>query len=382
MKNIAVFGSTGSIGTQTLSVAGFHSEDFLVKVIVANKNVELVRKQAELFRPDYIGMYDEASALELASCLTHTEVVGGAEVNSLAALAEVDTVVNGISGFAGLMPLIHALRAGKTVALANKESIVCGHSIIDGLLSEHGGRILPVDSEQSAIFQCLAAGERTDVKTLLLTASGGAFRDYSIEQLENVTPQMALNHPTWSMGGKITIDSATLFNKGLELMEAGWLFDKSPEQIRIIIHPQSIVHSMVEFSDGSVIAQLSPPDMRLAIQYALTYPKRIASQLPPLDLPAIGSLSFFEPDGTRFPAIPLAYEAFNDGQSLPIAYNSGNEAAVELFMNGEIGFLDIAKGVEYAMLNISRGKIRTIQDILNLDAEARWLTRRCFGKDK
>lgn len=381
MKKIAVFGSTGSIGTQTLSVAGFHPEEFSVYAIVANKNAAQVIRSAREFHPKFIGMYDEAAAREVAAHYPDAIVVSGSEVNALAALPEVDVVVNGVSGFAGLFPLLSALRAGKTVALANKESIVCGHSVVNRVLSEFGGKILPVDSEQSAIFQCLAAGRRADVRSLILTASGGMFRSTPAEELANITPQMALRHPTWSMGGKITIDSSTLFNKGLELMEAGWLFDVEPDRIEILVHPQSVIHSMVEFEDGAVFAQMSPPDMRLAIQYALTYPRRISSQLPRLDLAALRSLTFEKPDCARFPAISLAYEAFRDGNSLPIAYNSGNEAAVELFVRGEIGFTDIAKCVEYSMGKIPRGKINSVDDILYLDREARRLACERFGKE-
>lgn len=381
MKKIAVFGSTGSIGTQTLSVAGFHPDEFEVYAIAANKNAEQVVRSANEFHPKFIGMYDEAAAREVAERCPGITVVSGGEVNSLAALSEVDIVVNGVSGFAGLFPLLSALRAGKTVALANKESIVCGHVVVDRTLAEFGGRILPVDSEQSAIFQCLAAGRSEDVRSLILTASGGMFRNASADELARVTPQMALRHPTWSMGGKITIDSSTLFNKGLELMEAGWLFDIEPNRIEILIHPQSVVHSMVEFCDGAVFAQMSPPDMRLAIQYALTYPHRITSQLPRLDLAELHSLTFEKPDCTRFPAISLAYDAFRDGSSLPIAYNSANETAVELFVRGCIGFTDIAKCVEYSMERIPREKIGSVDDILYLDKEARRLACECFGKE-
>ena len=277
MKKIAVFGSTGSIGTQTLSVAGFHPDEFEVYAIAANKNAEQVIRSANEFHPKFIGMYDEAAAREVAERCPGITVVSGGEVNSLAALSEVDIVVNGVSGFAGLFPLLSALRAGKTVALANKESIVCGHVVVNRALAEFGGRILPIDSEQSAIFQCLAAGRKEDVRSLILTASGGMFRNASADELARATPQMALRHPTWSMGGKITIDSSTLFNKGLELMEAGWLFDIEPNRIEILIHPQSVVHSMVEFCDGAVFAQMSPPDMRL--RFSMRSPIRTASLL-------------------------------------------------------------------------------------------------------
>lgn len=375
MKNIAVFGSTGSIGTQALSVAAFHKDEFSVKVIAANKNIELVEKQIEEFSPEYVGIYDEMTAVELKKRRPDCEIVSGDEVNELCALPEIDTVVNGVSGFAGLFPLLSSLKAGKTVALANKESIVCAHQIVNAALESCGGRILPVDSEQSALFQCLAAGRREDVKSLILTASGGMFRDLTAEQLAHVTPEMALHHPTWSMGKKITIDSSSLFNKGLELMEAGWLFNFSPDEIRIFIHPQSIVHSMVEYKDGAVIAQLAKPDMRLAIQYALTYPARLPSQLGGVSPALLSGLTFFEPDTVRFPAIGLAYEAFREGNSLPIAYNSANEIAVERFIKGEFSFTEIAECVMYAMERIERIEAASVEDVLYLDGEARRLAR-------
>ncbi len=349
MKNLAVFGSTGSIGKQTLSVAQFHRDEFCVKALIADSNAMLMLQQIECFHPDFVGMYSAESAKLIREHHPELIVVSCDEVNMLASLPEVDIVVNGVSGFAGLAPLINALKSGKTVALANKESIVCAHHVINKTIDEFGGRIIPVDSEQSAIFQCISAGKHDDIKRLILTASGGMFRDFTQDELSTVTPQMALNHPTWSMGGKITIDSSSLFNKGLELMEAGWLFNIDPDRISILIHPQSIVHSMVEFTDGSVIAQLSSADMRLAIQYALTYPDRIISEIPELDLTKLSGLTFFKPDCERFPAISLAYEAFKDGEVLPIAYNAANEVAVAHFMRNEIVFTDIPNCVESTM---------------------------------
>ncbi len=380
LKNIAVFGSTGSIGTQALSVAAFHKDRLKVTAIAANRSTALVAEQIRAFRPEYVGMYDEAAAREIAELFPDVKVISGAEVNALAALPEIDTVVNGVSGFAGLFPLLAALEAGKTVALANKESIVCGHRIVDEALAKFGGRILPVDSEQSAIFQCLTAGHREDVKRLILTASGGMFRDFSFEELKKVTPEMAMKHPTWNMGKKITVDSSSMFNKGLEIMEAGWLFGFGPDEISVFIHPQSIVHSMVEYKDGALIAQLAKPDMRLAIQYALTYPERLPSQIPPAGPAALSGLTFAEPDTERFPAIGLAYKAFREGESLPIAYNSGNETAVSAFLEGRLGFTGIAGCVEYTMDRIPKVKIGSVSDILYLDKEARRLAEEfCRG---
>ncbi len=373
MKNLAVFGSTGSIGRQTLSVVQFHRNEFNIKALVAGSNVELILEQIALFRPSFVGMYCSEAAKVIRERHPELIVVSGDDVNMLASLPEVDIVVNGVSGFAGLAPLLSALRVGKTVALANKESIVCAHHVIDSALETYKGRILPVDSEQSAIFQCLTAGRREDVKRLILTASGGMFRDASIEDLAAVTPEMAMHHPTWNMGRKITIDSSSLFNKGLELMEAGWLFGFSAEQIDILIHPQSIVHSMVEYKDGSVIAQLSPADMRLAIQYAMTYPKRILSELPKLDLTKLSALTFDSPDPKRFPAIALAYEAFREGEVLPIAYNASNEVAVEHFIRRDIGFTDIAKCVENTMNRMIRSEkcVDSLEKVYAIDIEAR-----------
>ena len=370
MKKIAVFGSTGSIGTQTLSVAGFHPDEFEVYAIAANKNAEQVVRSANEFHPKFIGMYDEAAAREVSERCPGITVVSGGEVNSLAALSEVDIVVNGVSGFAGLFPLLSALRAGKTVALANKESIVCGHVVVNRALAEFGGRILPVDSEQSAIFQCLAAGRKEDVRSLILTASGGMFRNASADELARVTPQMALRHPTWSMGGKITIDSSTLFNKGLELMEAGWLFDIEPNRIEILIHPQSVVHSMVEFCDGAVFAQMSPPDMRLAIQYALTYPARCPSPVEPLSFAGL-TLGFETPDTDTFFLLRAAREAFDRGGNACAALNGANEAAVAAFLAGRLGYLELFGLVARAADEVPYIAEPSLEDILETDRAAR-----------
>lgn len=376
MKSLAVFGSTGSIGRQALSVAEFHKDEFCVRAIAAGSNTEAVSKQIERFHPEYVGMYSSDSAKAIRERFPEVTVVSGSEINALAALPEIDTVVNGVSGFSGLAPLLSALRAGKTVALANKESIVCAHHVVDDALSRFGGRILPVDSEQSAIFQCIEAGRREDVKSLILTASGGMFREFSREQLQKATPEMALRHPTWSMGAKITIDSSSLFNKGLELMEAGWLFGFGPDDIKILIHPQSVVHSMVEYRDCSVLAQLAEPDMRLAIQYALTYPERKVSQLNGLELSKLCTLSFFEPDCEKFPAIPLAYVAFRDGETLPIAYNAANEVAVESFINKRIGFTDIFACVRHVMNSIPCiARVDSADKVYSIDADARRLAK-------
>ena len=355
-----------------LSVCAKHPERFCVHTIVFGSNTELGIAQAKEFSPRVIGVFDASSSALIRERFPETEVVSGEAVWELAAREEIDSVVNGVSGFSGVFPLLSALKAGKTVALANKESVVCAGDLVREALASGGGKILPVDSEQSAIFQCLSAGRRCDVKSLILTASGGAFRDLPLEQLPFVTPEMAMKHPNWSMGRKITIDSATMFNKGLEVMEAAFLFDMGADGIRVLIHPQSVVHSMVEYNDNSVIAQLSVPDMRLAIQYALTYPERIESPAAELDL-ASGPITFSEPDPVRFPALPMAYAALRKGGSLPVAYNSGNEVAVERFVSGELPFTGIAPCVEYALERIPQMRINNMEELLFCDAEARRL---------
>ncbi|MCR5808367.1 MAG: 1-deoxy-D-xylulose-5-phosphate reductoisomerase [Clostridiales bacterium] len=371
MKRAAVFGSTGSIGKQTLSVCREHPDEFSVYALVFGHNIEEGTDQILEFDPAVIGVYDEACAKEIGARFPGRNVVSGSAVNELAALPEVDTVVNGVSGFSGTFPLIKALDAGKTVALANKESVVCAGGLVRAAMQKGGGKILPVDSEQSAVFQALSAGRREDVRSIILTASGGSFRSLPYEELEKVTPEMAMKHPNWSMGRKITIDSSTLFNKGLEVMEAAFLFDASADEIKVLVHPQSIVHSMVEYKDNSIIAQLSVPDMRLAIQYAMTYPERIDCPAKQLDLTMLSGLTFEEPDTVRFPALPMAYEALKAGGSLPVAYNSGNEAAVERFIKGELLFTEIPECVAYAMERIERVDINDMETLLHCDKEAR-----------
>lgn len=379
MKNIAVLGSTGSIGRQTLDIIKHHPDEFSVVVLVASSNTKMLIEQIDGFNPQYVGVVSQEGARLIASRYPNIEVASGEDTAALAALDCVDVVVNGISGFAGLQPLINALNSGKTIALANKESIVCGHSAVEAAAKRGGGLILPVDSEQSAIFQCLAAGSRDELKSILLTASGGPFRDFTQAQLDAVTVEMALAHPTWNMGPKITIDSASLFNKGLELMEAAYLFNMDAKDIRILIHPQSIVHSMVEFCDGAVLAQMSVPDMRLAIQYALTYPERRPCPVEPLDLAKVATLSFLAPDTTRFPAISLAYAAYAGGGALPIAYNAANEVAVDMFKRGIIKFTDIARCVAYTMEKMPSGRADTVEAIISFDDEARRIALRCFS---
>ncbi|HWQ58723.1 MAG TPA: 1-deoxy-D-xylulose-5-phosphate reductoisomerase [Clostridia bacterium] len=375
MKNIAVLGSTGSIGTQALEVLRASKGAFRAAVLCAKSHAELLLAQAEEFRPELVCVEDEGAARMLEGRLPPgVGLYCGADAGSVAASFEgADVVVHGIGGFAGTLPLIAALRAGKRVGLANKESVVCAMPLVERAKKEGGGEIVPVDSEQSALFQCLAAGRREDVKRLILTASGGPFRAYGAEELARVTPKEALRHPTWKMGKKVTLDSATLFNKGLEIIEAAHLFGFGADMIEVTIHPQSVVHSMVEYRDCSVIAQLAAPDMRLAIRYALTYPERTESDFGALDLTRLAGLTFEKPDGALFPALGLAYAALRAGGLASCAYSAANEAAGELFLAGRIGFLDIPALVSCALERAPAGEADSLEAILEADGRARAL---------
>ncbi len=375
MKRIAVLGSTGSIGTQALEVLRANPGEGRAVALCARANAKLLLEQAREFSPELVCVEDGEAARFLEGKLPlKTELYCAKDAGSVAAAyAGADTVVHGISGFAGTAPLVAALAAGKRVALANKESVVCAKPLVDAALEKGKGEIIPVDSEQSAIFQCLAAGRREDVKKVLLTASGGPFRAYDLDRLARVTPEEALNHPTWRMGPKVTLDSATLFNKGLEIIEAAHLFGLRADMIDVVIHPQSVVHSMVEYADSSVIAQLAMPDMRLAILYALTYPARAKSGFGALDLTKLSGLTFERPDGKRFPSLGLAYAALNAGGFAPLVYSAANEAAGELFLKGNIGFLDIPRLVAHALSRVPAGGADSEEAILSADRLARRL---------
>ena len=376
-KLVTVLGSTGSIGRQALEVIAQSGGAFSLLGISGGRNTALLLSQAKTFRPRYV-----ASELPLDPALLPegTELLAGRDgLLALAGCGEADVVVNGISGFAALEPLLSSLRAGKRVALANKESIVCGKALVDEACKNCGGQVLPVDSEQSAIFQCLSGGRRQEVKNLLLTASGGRFWQKSLAELADVTPAEALDHPTWSMGPKITIDSASLFNKGLEVIEASYLFDIPAERIAVLIHPQSIVHSMVEFCDGTVLANLSLPDMRLPIQYAMTWPERMPSPCKRLSLAEVGSLTFHAAPPERYPALRLAYEALRTGGTMPTVYNGANEAAVSLFTAGRIRFTEIYTAVEAAMDAHAAAPADNIAAVLAADREARALVAARFS---
>jgi 1-deoxy-D-xylulose-5-phosphate reductoisomerase len=379
MKNLAVLGSTGSIGRSTLEVAAARGEDFRVVGLAAGRNIALLAEQTAAFRPEIVALEREQDVpgfLELCTDPPPRVEAGIDGVSELAGRAENDIVVSAITGISGLRPTLAAVRSGARVALANKESMVTGGFLIKEAASASGAEILPVDSEHSAVFQCLAKEREQDIRKVILTASGGPFFRMSSEEMNAKPPEEALNHPRWDMGRKVTIDSASLMNKGLELIEARWLFDLTREKLGVLIHPQSIVHSLVEMRDGSVLAQLSQTDMKIPIQYALTYPERRSSGLPALDLSLIGELEFYEVDEDQFPMVRLAYEALEREQAFSVVLNAANELSVEAYLAKRIGFGDIYTVVAEALEAHRPQDIRTLDDIFAVDREARDRTRR------
>ena len=378
MKKLSILGSTGSIGTQTIDV--LDSIDAQVCAITVNTNIEQAESQARLLHPQLVGVYDETKASDLRVRLADTDirVVSGMDgLIEAATLPAVDTVVTAVVGMVGLLPTLAAIDAGKDIALANKETLVCAGQIVMRRAREKGVAILPVDSEHSAIFQCLQGRADNAIRRILLTASGGPFFGKTREEMRGVKKEQALCHPNWNMGAKITIDSATMMNKGLELIEAMWLYDVEPEQIDIVVHRESIVHSAVEYDDGSVIAQLGNPDMRLPIQYALTYPKRVPCKIPPLDLPSLSKLTFFAPDEEAFPAITLARKAAKARGNLGAVLNGANEAAVDLFLRDKITFTQIADLVGKAVEGANYKAEITVDDVLKSDRAARRMVLDC-----
>ncbi len=350
MRHIAVIGSTGSVGSQALDVIARHPNEFCITALTGHSNIELLAQQAKRFSPKVVGISDASWYLALRELLPDTKIAAGETAHSDALEAEgTDTSLISVTGFAGLKPLIKSIESGLHTCVANKESIVCGGETINDLLKAKGMRIYPVDSEHSAIFQCMDGHMTDSIRRILLTCSGGAFRDKTKQEIQISKVDQALRHPNWNMGTKITIDSATLANKGLEVLEARWLFKAPLSKIEVVIHPQSIIHSMVEWEDGSVMAQLGVPDMRLPIQYALGYPKRLPMCIEPLDFYSLGILSFARPDLDRFPCLELAYEAGRRGKSAPIAFNAANEIAVDAYQKGSIGFYDIPRLIEIAI---------------------------------
>jgi 1-deoxy-D-xylulose-5-phosphate reductoisomerase len=382
MKNITILGSTGSIGVSTLEVVSAHPDRFRVVALTAGNNLALLKRQIETFRPLMVSVLNAKLAHELDRNLSDykPEIHHGVEgLIAAATVAEAHMVVAAIVGAAGLVPTAAAIRAGKDVALANKETLVTAGRIIMDLVRDRGVRLYPVDSEHSAVFQSLEGQSRKDVLRIILTASGGPFLNLPLDQLSRVSIDDALNHPNWSMGRKITIDSATMMNKGLEVIEARWLFDTPAERIDVNIHPQSIIHSMVEYVDGCVMAQLGVPDMKAPIAYALTYPERVPTGVNPLDLTALSGLTFFKPDYRRFPALKLAYDALAAGESMPAVMNAANEVAVEAFLSGAIRFNDIATTIAKTMDAHGSRSLSTIEEVLTTDRWAREKARELVG---
>ncbi len=375
--NIAVLGSTGSIGTQTLDIIAEYPERFRAYLLAAGSNWELLVRQALAFRPRCVVLADERYLPQVREALASTaiEVTGGSDTAALCTLMTdeaISIVVGGMVGFAGLTPVISALQSGKTVALANKETLVAAGGVIAKVLRNSGaGHIIPVDSEHSAIYQCLVGETDNPIHRILLTASGGPFRTFTGKELERVTPADALAHPNWTMGAKVTIDSASMMNKGLEMIEARWLFDCEPERIEVLVHPQSVVHSAVEFADGSVKAQMGLPDMHLPIRYALGYPQRLPATGKRLSLTEYGSLTFEAPDVDRFPLLGLAYEAIRCGGTAPCVMNAANEIAVREFLGGRISFVQIPQVVEYALTRVKKVSDPELHDIMDADKAGR-----------
>ena len=372
VNKISILGSTGSIGTQTLEVVREYPQ-IKVAAITANSNIKLLEAQAREFSPELVCVMDEAKADELRIRLADTSVrvLGGRDsLIEAAVIPSADTVVTAVVGISGLIPTIEAIKAGKNIALANKETLVTGGHIVTRLAREHNVKLLPVDSEHSAIFQSLT-GSKREIKRIILTASGGTFAGKKRADLENITPEMALKNPNWDMGAKVTIDSSTLVNKGLEVIEAKWLFGVDVDRIKVIVHRQSVLHSAVEFVDNAVIAQLGAPDMRLPIQYALTYPDRLPMRDNELDLTQYGSLTFEEPDTETFYALELAKRAGREGGLLPTVFNSADEAAVERFMQGKLSYLGITDFIAAEMDKFKNVPDPTVEEILAADAEVR-----------
>ncbi|MGL4913820.1 MAG: 1-deoxy-D-xylulose-5-phosphate reductoisomerase [Romboutsia sp.] len=375
MKNISILGSTGSIGTQTLDVVRNNKDRFKVIAISANRSVDLLIKQIDEFNPKFVAVFDEESAIELKKRIPKKldiEVLSGMDgLVKISTLEEVDVVLTAVVGMIGLVPTMEAIKAKKTIALANKETLVTAGELVMSEAKKNNVDILPVDSEHSAIFQCLNGENKEEIEKIILTASGGPFRGKTKEELINVTKREALKHPNWDMGQKISIDSSTLMNKGLEVIEAKWLFDVNVEDIDVVVHPQSIIHSMVQFKDSSVISQMGCPDMRLPIQYALTYPKRLDNDFERLNLSKVGTLTFENPDMDTFPCLRLAFDALKLGGTYPAALNSANEVLVNEFLNDKIGFYDIPYYIEETLKNHKNRINATLEDILEVDKETR-----------
>ena len=376
IKNLCILGSTGSIGTQTLDVVRTYPERYSVYALCANRSVEKLVAQALEFKPEVVCIADESLYDELSRQLSAIGFegkiwVGADSIAEMVTMPSIDIVVASMVGYAGLRPTIEAIKAGKTIALANKETLVVAGEIICELAQQYHTPILPVDSEHSAIFQSLVGEDRSEIEKILLTASGGPFRTYSLDQMRTVTAADALKHPNWDMGAKITIDSASMMNKGFEVIEAKWLFGVPVEKIQVLVHPQSIVHSAVQFTDGAIKAQLGAPDIRLPIQYALSFPERLKSDFPRADLFTLGSLTFEEPDMKRFPNLGLAYEAMRRGGNIPCVLNAANEVVNLAFREGRCGFLQMSDIIAETMVKAAFIAKPTYEDYVATDAAAR-----------
>lgn len=376
IKNIAILGSTGSIGTQTLEVIQDHPDRFHAYVLTANSNADLLITQALKFKPAYAIICDEQKYLTVKKALAQTAVkvlAGHQAICDVVTEKHIDVVLTAMVGFSGLEPTIAAIKAGKDIALANKETLVVAGELVTALAKQHNVKILPVDSEHSAIFQCLAGEEHNEIEKIILTASGGPFRGKGLDFLSTVTREAALKHPNWVMGAKITIDSASLMNKGLEVIEAKWLFNLTVDQIDVIVHPQSIIHSMVQFTDGSIKAQMGLPDMKLPIQYALTYPHRVATRFKRFSFVDYPNLSFEEPDLKSFRNLQLAFTALDRAGNMPCIINAANEVAVAGFLKNEVSFLGMSDVIERCMEQVMYIQEPTLNDYLNTDKETRIL---------
>lgn len=382
MKNIAILGSTGSIGTQTLEVIEAHSDKFQVVALSAGDNISLFLNQIRKFTPEIVSVKNKESMEIVKREFPNLRVYSGEDgLIEVATYQKVDFVVSAVVGSIGLKPTIKAIEAGKTIGLANKETLVSAGHIVMNLGIKYNVPIIPIDSEHSAIFQSLNGESIDNVKRIILTASGGSFRNKSREELQNVTVEQALKHPNWSMGAKITIDSATMMNKGLEIIEAHWLFNLPFEKIDVLIHPESIIHSMVEYNDKAVIAQLGTPDMKVPIQYAISYPTRIELESESLNLAKIGSLNFFEPDFSRFPSLRIAYQAGKEGGTMPTVLNAANEVVVDAFLQGRIPFIEIESFVESTLGHHIKIVQPTLEEILEADKWARDKTREIIKRE-
>lgn len=373
-RKLAILGSTGSIGTQALEVVNEHPELFEVYAITANNQVDLLINQARKFMPEVVVIANEQKYPELKEALEDLPIkvwAGDDAIEQLVQMQPIDMVLTAMVGYSGLRPTIAAIKAKKAIALANKETLVVAGELITALATENKVPVIPVDSEHSAIFQCLVGEWENQVEKILLTASGGPFRTFSLEDLQRVTKVDALKHPNWTMGAKITIDSASMMNKGFEMIEAKWLFGVTPEQIQILVHPQSVIHSMVQFEDGAVMAQMGIPDMKLPISYAFSYPKRLPSKMPRLDFMHYASLTFEEPDMKRFRNLGFAFESVRKGGNMPCILNAANEIVVAAFLNDKIGFLQMSDVIEQVMLKASFVAVPTYDDYVATDNEAR-----------